>query len=511
MLTPTITPLAHDPDTTHRLNACAYQQSALTTIANTQYAAFYTASPDPATRFVTLARRNLSGSEWHLLTFTDYAQRTDDGHNTVSLGICAGDGTIHLAFDHHCDTLHYRISRPGLASDTRAASWTPSAFGAVQSHLPGCDPRTPLEEITYPRFVPAGDNLFFEYRIGRAGAGSEALYLYTPAPTSNPDPNPNPGTTTTTTAETIRKTGEFHPYTPAPAHTPSSRPSLIQNKAIYLQGQNNNPYPNGLTYHVPSNSLHLTWTNRLFLPYPGANSPDSTAHKAQAGPNGPENNEGLYYVSAVLGNLGDDGVGVEWRGCRGDVLAFGSFYPHTLSRNGGLAREGHGVQDEGEESLNSQDPKLRVRDLPPGSGIMNQEAQFVDAEGGVHVLNRENTRGQGVEWVYYFWSGSRDEEWESSVLEGVGPGELGPRGKVVVYRRSVWFVLPVSQTGEVVVARWARERGLEVVWRGMGFDGEPLVDEPALEAGGILSVLMLRRDAVGRQVVVVAFDLERLV
>ncbi|RAH68776.1 uncharacterized protein BO66DRAFT_439787 [Aspergillus aculeatinus CBS 121060] len=494
-LHPQVSILTPDPPTTHRLNACAYQQSALTTVAHTQYAAFYTPTPDPTTRFLTLARRDLSdqSSEWHHLTFTDYPQRTDDGHNTISVGICAGDGTIHLAFDHHCDTLHYRLSQPGLAYDTRKTSWTSASFGAVQSHLPGC---STLSDVTYPRFIPAGENLFFECRIGRAGAGSEALYLYTPAPnTTSTDtrtdtsPLPNPGSATAT--------GKYTPH-PTP-------------QALYLHGQACNPYPNGLSFHAPTNKLHITWTNRHFVPYEGAGDPTSTAHKAQTGPNGPENNEGLYHAFAEVDpNPNPDpwhadrklGVSVRWRGSHtaDEVLATGAF--------------GADPPDEAEEEattpLDSQDPRLRVRRIPRGSGIMNQESQFVDADGTLHVLNRENTRAGREEWVYYV-CGRDGKGWESWALEGVWPTETGLRGKVVCWRSRVWFVLPENEREEWVLARWGREEGLEVVWRGNGFTGEPVVDERALLEVGVLSVLGLRVDGEGgREVVVLTFVLEGL-
>ncbi|PYI24440.1 hypothetical protein BO99DRAFT_478488 [Aspergillus violaceofuscus CBS 115571] len=452
-LNPQISVLTPDPPTTHRLNACAYQQSALTTLAHTQYAAFYTPTPDPTTRFLTLARRDLSNqtSEWHHLTFTDYPQRTDDGHNTISLGICAGDGTIHLAFDHHCDTLHYRLSQPGLAYDTRKTSWTAASFGAVQSHLPGC---STLQDVTYPRFIPAGKNLFFECRIGRG--------RYTPHPTP---------------------------------------------RALYLHGQNCNPYPNGLSFHPPTNTLHLTWTNRHFVPYDGAGDPTSTAHKAQAGPNGPENNEGLYYASAEVDTNPnpadpDRTLSVRWRGAHNadEVLATGAF--------------GHALPDEQTTGLDSQDPRLRVREIPRGSGIMNQEGQVVDADGGVHVLNREKTRQGREEWVYYAClpdgKGEAEVKWESWALEGVYPTETGLRGKVVCFRGGIWFVLPENEREEWVLARWGREDGLEVVWRGLGFTGEPVVDERALVELGVLSVFGLRVDGEGREVVVVTFGLEVL-
>ncbi|PYI36145.1 hypothetical protein BP00DRAFT_387357, partial [Aspergillus indologenus CBS 114.80] len=414
-LNPQISILSPDPPTTHRLNACAYQQSALTTLHHTQYAAFYTATPDPTTRFLTLARRDLSNqtSEWHHLTFTDYPQRTDDGHNTISLGICAGDGTIHLAFDHHCDTLHYRLSQPGLAYDTRKTSWTAASFGAVQSHLPGC---STLQDVTYPRFIPAGKNLFFECRIGRAGAGSEALYLYTPATTSTPtptdtEPNPNPNPGTRTGTPTPQPTDPNPNPTPTPRsgrYTPHPTPG-----ALYLHGHNCNPYPNGLSFHPPTHTLHLTWTNRHFVPYDGAGDPSSTAHKAQAGPNGPENNEGLYYASAEVDTNPDPDpadpdstASVRWRGARkaDAVLATGAF-GHTLP-----------LPDEQTTGLDSRDPRLRVREIPRGSGIMNQEGQWVDADGGVHVLNREKTRQGREEWVYYaclpHGKGEAEVKWE---------------------------------------------------------------------------------------------------
>lgn len=109
---PTITYLGQDPPTVNRLNACSFQQDALTTYAGWQYAAFYTAKPSPTAatadtpRLVNLSRRRVDtavAGEWETLTFEDYEQKTDDGHNTISIGISHGDGMIHLSYDHHCD------------------------------------------------------------------------------------------------------------------------------------------------------------------------------------------------------------------------------------------------------------------------------------------------------------------------------------------------------------------------------------------------------------------------
>jgi hypothetical protein len=46
-----------------------------------------------------VARRQLPLGAWEVLVLDDYPQTTDDGHNTVQMGICPGDGTIHLSYD----------------------------------------------------------------------------------------------------------------------------------------------------------------------------------------------------------------------------------------------------------------------------------------------------------------------------------------------------------------------------------------------------------------------------
>ena len=104
---PTVTALGPDP--THRnfiLNGNAFQQDAVTSFNGWQYAAFYSfRSPDVDDEplFIHLSRRKLPSGPWETLVFEDYPQTVDDGHNTVQIGICRGDGTIHLSYDHHCD------------------------------------------------------------------------------------------------------------------------------------------------------------------------------------------------------------------------------------------------------------------------------------------------------------------------------------------------------------------------------------------------------------------------
>ncbi len=110
---PTISILGREPVRKHRINANSFQQNALTTVNGWQYVAFYTdnrkAGIQDGKCFVNIARRNVLeeverySKEWLILTLDDYQQVIDDGHNTISIGVCEGDGTVHVAFDHHCN------------------------------------------------------------------------------------------------------------------------------------------------------------------------------------------------------------------------------------------------------------------------------------------------------------------------------------------------------------------------------------------------------------------------
>jgi hypothetical protein len=104
---PSVSVLGRDPG--HRrcvLNGNAFQQDAITSFHGWQYAAFYSSrTPDGPFEplYVHLARRSHSSQNWEIIVFGDYEQTADDGHNTVQMGICPGDGSIHLSYDHHCD------------------------------------------------------------------------------------------------------------------------------------------------------------------------------------------------------------------------------------------------------------------------------------------------------------------------------------------------------------------------------------------------------------------------
>jgi hypothetical protein len=151
------------------LNGISFQQDAIRTYLGWQYAAFYNTA-----RHVCVSRRKLPDGAWQFLELTDYTQRENDSHNVITFGICPKDGTMHLAFDHHVSTLHYRKSVAGLVNNPETATWNASQFGTVQNQLNGT-----VLTITYPMFIttPGGD-LLLSYRIGAASDGDNYIHTY---------------------------------------------------------------------------------------------------------------------------------------------------------------------------------------------------------------------------------------------------------------------------------------------------------------------------------------------
>ena len=154
------------------LNGESFQQDAILTHAGYQYSAFWNDN-----RQVVMTRRRLPDGPWEKFDFTDYTNSEDDAHNTISLGVCPADGTLHLAFDHHDSDLHYRRSVPGLTSSPESVPWAASSFTSVSSSLVA---GAPVSALTYPRFVtePGGTKLLLAARIGASGSGNELLWEY---------------------------------------------------------------------------------------------------------------------------------------------------------------------------------------------------------------------------------------------------------------------------------------------------------------------------------------------
>lgn len=432
---PIVSVLGKDPERKHRINANSFQQNAITTVNGWQYVAFYTdAGYGKIGRcYANLARRQTFQQEgtWQSITFED-EQTVDDGHNTISIGVCAGDGTIHMAFNHHCDQLKFKISKLGATLDSSTCAWTTTLFSATQNFLPGVPLNDLMEEVTYPRFVNTERDLIVTYRIGQAGLGSDILYRYS---------------------------AETHRYTYVGQH---------------LTGVSNSPYINGIDYRL--SRLHISWCYRNFVEVDSASSQD--AHRHQAGPNGPENNHDLCYAYS-------DDLGESWNSSNGVTVA--------------NLKEGFTIRP------NSKD--IRVFEIPMGSGILNQEAQSADWEGGFWVLNRESVSGE-EHWIVYYLK--PDGHWTKTLVPCISiPTETGSRGSMCVDRQNrVYLVIPgnLDSSLSVMRGRWRADAvWFETLWRSYGFDGEPLVDVQRLEVSDTLSVFTRtdKRGADGKRYVVV--------
>ncbi|TDL16302.1 hypothetical protein BD410DRAFT_795503 [Rickenella mellea] len=431
--------LGPDPHTVNRLNGESFQMDALVTFQGFQYAAYYDASTstNASNRFVSVARRTLSGSKtksstWERLTLTDYVETEDDGHDVISLGISHSDGTIHLGFNQHDNPLNYRVSKPGVATNPTGIKWTSDLFGPVLDHLPGLealDKSIFFVNVTYPRFlsVPSSSSssksksdLIFEIRVGRSGLGDDWLYNYVPG------------------------TGKW---------------TLL---GRYLEGVNNNAYINGMDFD-PRGNLHVTWTYRDFINDTGQNV------AVQAGPNGPENNHDLNYAfSADLGKT--------WQNNWGQAISNVPLQQPIVPASAGIVMFG----------------------IPKFGGILNQEGQTVDDAGRVHVLNRENTTG--IEQWYHYWRDT-NINWTrtpfplniSSINNITNtPTVIGKRGKLVAFRSNLLAILPSNApnaTGLSILASTAKGKFADwtVVWEASsGCSTEPLFDRYRLNtnAGG---------------------------
>jgi hypothetical protein len=122
-----------------------------------------------------MARRKLPAGNWEIICFKDYQFKSNDAHNTISIGICPKNGTIHLAFDHHDHLLNYRVSRKDVATKPEVAKWDASSFGPITSEME----KGKSIKITYPRFWQTPDGrLQFCYRRGGSGNGDRMLVDY---------------------------------------------------------------------------------------------------------------------------------------------------------------------------------------------------------------------------------------------------------------------------------------------------------------------------------------------
>lgn len=156
------------------VNNGSFQQSGILTRAGHQYAAWWTESRHPV-----LARRPLDSGrgdpagEWEAIRLP-HRLTQDNSHNTISLGVSAEDGRLHVGMDTHNNPIFYTRSAEGLLDG--AAPWSADSFEPIRRDLAGLD----IGSMTYPRFIPTPDGgLQFSYRTGGSGDGTQELAEYT--------------------------------------------------------------------------------------------------------------------------------------------------------------------------------------------------------------------------------------------------------------------------------------------------------------------------------------------
>lgn len=151
-----------------QLSGQQFQTDGILTYHGYQYAVYYNLN-----RNVCIARRKLPLGSWQEVVLP-YRNSVDDAHNTISIGISAKDGRIHLSYDHHNDPLRYCYSVKGSANDPDNMPWNASAFSTTTSIMDKAIPN-----VTYPRFISKPDgNLLFECRFRWSGFGDSYLREY---------------------------------------------------------------------------------------------------------------------------------------------------------------------------------------------------------------------------------------------------------------------------------------------------------------------------------------------
>jgi autotransporter-associated beta strand protein len=213
------------------VNGTSFQVNALQTIGGYQYTSWYT---NDANASVMLARRAVSGTTVGSWDAVNTGSRFTNGraganaHNVISFGI-AGDGSIHMTWDMHNNTLRYRRTAVGVA--TSGSGWGAAMFQPEQNFLmPG---ESAVTGVTYPNFIskPNG-GLLFALRRGSSGNGDNWLYDYDGGQWRD-------GRMITS------RTGTF-----TDVFNPAGSPSTSRN-----------PYWNGYDYG-PDGTLHTSWTWR---------------------------------------------------------------------------------------------------------------------------------------------------------------------------------------------------------------------------------------------------------
>jgi hypothetical protein len=220
------------------INGISFQTRALLKFAGYEYTAWY--DNVSGTQTIWLARRSVTNTvvgAWEKFstgsTFVN-GKGSWDAHDVVSLGISPVDGTLHMSWDMHGNTLRYRRSVVGLCTTNKAAWGNAGMMNAEQNWLVASG--SSIGNVTYPMFINTpSDALIFEYRIGNTTAGDHYLNTY------------NPGVGNWTTG--IKFSAKEGTCT-----------GMLATGSIG-SSTSRNPYENNFDF-APDGTLHHTWTYR---------------------------------------------------------------------------------------------------------------------------------------------------------------------------------------------------------------------------------------------------------
>lgn len=145
------------------INTVIFRHHAIFTAHNYQYTAFYV-----DTRTLRVVKRNLDNSSENneIETFDIKSEyNLKDAHNSISLAMDR-QGYLHLSYDHHGSTLHYRRSVKPYQID----EWCDELSMTGENE----------EKVTYPTFIMPHNNtpLLILYRDGNWKRGSAYLKYY---------------------------------------------------------------------------------------------------------------------------------------------------------------------------------------------------------------------------------------------------------------------------------------------------------------------------------------------
>ena len=139
------------------VNTVVFRKNSLASYKDYQFISFYNKQ-----QFVVLGKRKIGSQNWELKQ-TQYKGNARDAHNCISI-VIDGDGYLHMAWDHHGNTLNYAKSTAPLSLELgNKISMTNKNENSV----------------TYPEFYNMPDgNLLFLYRDGGSGRGNLVLNKY---------------------------------------------------------------------------------------------------------------------------------------------------------------------------------------------------------------------------------------------------------------------------------------------------------------------------------------------